>query len=70
MSGQRTHGSVEKENVKRKNVNIFLYISFNTCFWCSKEPAHRGGSFEYSQHMFRLRNKKNNFELDAPIPIT
>ena len=30
-------------------------------FWCSKEPCHRDGSFEYPQHMFWLRNKKNIF---------
>ena len=28
------------------------------CFGCSKEPSHRGGSFEYPQQMFWLRNKK------------
>ena len=33
------------------------------CFGCSKEPSHRDGSFEYPQHMFWLRNKKNNFQL-------
>ena len=44
-------------------VNIFLPISFNTCFGCSKEPSRRDGSFEYPQHMFWLRNKKNNFLL-------
>ena len=32
------------------------------CFGCSKEPSHQDGSFEYPQHMFRLRNKKNNFQ--------
>ena len=26
-----------------------------------KEVSHRDGSFEYPQHMFWLRNKKNNF---------
>ena len=31
------------------------------CFGCSKEPSHRDGSFEYPQHMFWLRNNKNNF---------
>ena len=31
------------------------------CFGCSKEPSHLDGSFEYPQHMFWLRNKKNNF---------
>ena len=31
-------------------------------FGCLKEPSHRDGSFEYPQHMFLLRNKKNNFQ--------
>ena len=42
---------------------IFLSISLNMCFRCSKEPSHRDGSFEYPQHMFWFRNKKNNFQL-------
>ena len=33
------------------------------CFGCSKEPSHQDGSFEFFQHMFWLRNKKNNFQL-------
>ena len=33
------------------------------CFGCLKEPSHRDGSFEYPQHMFWLRNKKNNFQV-------
>ena len=33
------------------------------CCGCSKEPSHRDGSFEYPQHMFWLRNKKNIFQL-------
>ena len=37
------------------------------CFGCSKEPSHRDGSFEYPQHMFWLRNKKNNFLLRTLI---
>ena len=41
----------------RKIVIIFLPISFNMCFGCSKKPSHRDGSFEYPQHMFWLRNK-------------
>ena len=44
-----------------KIVNIFLPISLNICFGCSKEPSHWGGSFQYPQHMFWLRNKKNYF---------
>ena len=37
------------------------------CFECSKEPSHRDGSFEYPQHMFWLRGKKNNFQLSTLI---
>ena len=44
-------------------VNIFLPISLNMCFGCSKEQSHRDGYFEYPQHMFWLRNKKINFLL-------
>ena len=46
---------------------IFLAISLNMCFGCSKEPSHRDGSFEYPQHMFLLRNKKINFQLHTLI---
>ena len=37
------------------------------CFGCSKEPSHGDGSFEYPQHTFLLRNKKNNFQLRTLI---
>ena len=52
---------------ERKIAIIFLCISLNMCFGCSKEPSHRDGSFEYPQHMFWLRNKKNNFLLRTLI---
>ena len=39
---------------------IFLSISQNKCFGCSKEPSPWDGSFEYPQHMFWLSNKKLN----------
>ena len=29
---------------ERKIVNIFLTMSFNICFGCSKEPSHRASS--------------------------
>ena len=32
-------------------------------FLVLKEPSNRDRSFEYPQHMFGLRNKKNNFQL-------
>ena len=46
---------------------VFLSISLNMCFGCSKEPSHRDGAFEYPQHMFWLRNKKNNCQLRTLI---
>ena len=36
-------------------------------FGCSKELSHRDGSVEYPQHMFWLRNKRNNFLLRTLI---
>ena len=61
-----TQGQLSK-NKLRKIANIFLSISLNMCFECSKEPSHRDGSFEYPQHMFWLRNKKNNFQVRTLI---
>ena len=46
---------------------IFLPISLNICFGCSKELSHLDGSFEYPQHMFWLRDKKNIFLLHSLI---
>ena len=48
--------SVEQK-FRLKIVNIFLSISLNLCFGCSKEPP-QVGSFEYPQHIFWMRNKK------------
>ena len=31
---------LDKQKIQREIVNIFLPISFNICFWCSKEPPH------------------------------
>ena len=56
-TGLDKHNSI----FKCKIVNIFLPISFNIYFGCSKEPSHWDGYFEYPQHMFWLRNKKNIF---------
>ena len=46
---------------QRKIVNIFLRISYNICFACSKVPSSSDSPFEYPQHMFWLRNKGKNF---------
>ena len=40
------------KSFERKIVNIYLSISFNICFGCSREPSHSDGSFEYPQHIF------------------
>ena len=48
---------------QRTVVIIFLPISFNICFGCSKELFYEDGTFEHPQHMFWLRNKKFNFLL-------
>ena len=37
------------------------------CFGCSKEPSHRDGSFEYPQHVFKLIDHKNIFQLRTLI---
>ena len=37
------------------------------CFGFSKELSHRDGSFEYPQHMFWLRNNRNDFQLHTLI---
>ena len=31
---------LDKQNFSRKILDIFLPISFNICFGCSKEPSH------------------------------
>ena len=36
-------------------------LRVNIAFVCSTEPFRSDFSFEYPQHMFWLRNKKNNF---------
>ena len=46
---------------------IFLFISLNMCFECSKEPSHRDGSFGYPQQLFWVRNKKYNLQLRTLI---
>ena len=42
------------------NAIIFLLISLNKCFGCSKEPSRWDDSFEYPQYMFQVRNKKKS----------
>ena len=37
------------------------------CFGHLKEPSHQDCSFEYPQHMFWLRNKKNHFQVHTLI---
>ena len=42
-------------------MNIFLSVSFNICFGCSKEQSHWDGSLECPQHMFWLKIRKSFF---------
>ena len=37
---------LDKQNFECKIVNIFLPISLNICFGCSKEPSHWDSSFD------------------------
>ena len=39
------------------NLIISLSLYKNLCCWCSKEPSHRDGSFEYPQHKFSLSER-------------
>ena len=59
-------GQLRKNNLHKIEI-IFLSINKNMCFGCSKEPSRRDSSFEYPQHTFWLRNKKNNFQLRTRI---
>ena len=52
---------LDKQKIWAENCEYFLSIRFNICFGCSKD-THWDSSFEYLQHMFSLRNKKNNFQ--------
>ena len=58
LYGRDTYHRFRTHIFERNIVNIFLPISFNIGFGCSKEPSYRDGSFEYPEHMFWLRNKK------------
>ena len=61
-----TQGQLSKKKL-RKIAIIFLFINLNMCFGYSIEPSWWDISFEYPQHMFWLRNKKNNFQLHTLI---
>ena len=50
----------DKDSLCTLNCIDFLTHQFKHVFWCSKELSHLDGSFEYPQHKFWLRNKKNN----------
>ena len=46
---------LDKQKILVWFCKYFLTDQLNICFGCSKEPSHWDGSFEYPQHMFRLR---------------
>ena len=43
-------------------LDLFIMDQFKHVFWVLKRTISWDGSFEYPQHMFWLRNKKNNFQ--------
>ena len=45
------------------NCNYFLTPQFKHVFWALKKQSHLDSSFEYPQHIFWLRNMKNNFQI-------
>ena len=45
------------------NCDYFLIHQFKRMFLVFKEPSHRDGSFEYSQHMFWLKNEEKSFSV-------
>ena len=51
-----------------KIVDIFLISPQRQCFGSSLEAPHQGASYEYLQHMFLCRIKKNIF-LTSPQSI-
>ena len=48
------------ENFQIKNFDIFHISAQNIDYGYPLEPPRRGGSNEYPQSMFLIRNKKNN----------
>ena len=43
----------------KQNILILFLFSMKCMLWFSLEAPYRGASFEYLQHMFSRRNKKN-----------
>ena len=55
---------LDKQKInQRKNVNIFLPISFNMCFGAQKNRIIEAVLLNTQQHMFLVRNKKIKFSL-------
>ena len=51
---------LKNENLQMKNSDIFLISAQNIDYGYSLELPHWGGSNEYPQSLFLIRNKKNN----------
>ena len=54
---------IKNENFQIKNSDIFHIFARNNDFGYSLEPPRRGGSNEYTQSMFMIRNKKSNVKV-------
>ena len=52
---------VKTENCQKKCFDIFLILAQNIDSGYKLEPPRRGGSNEYPQSMFWIKNKKNRY---------
>ena len=41
------------------DIDCFLFLNQNICCWYSRDQSQGDGSFEYSHHVLKLRNKKS-----------
>ena len=58
---QRFFSGVKIENFHKKNLNIFNILAQNIHCEYTLEPPRRGGSNEYPQHMFWIKDKKTMY---------
>ena len=58
-----SHGTRNCNSFEQIFVNIFLSVSLTFVFDALKNHPNETGFFEYPQHMFWLKNEKNNFQV-------